>query len=272
MVPEVVRRGASLFAPPLIKIARSIRRAVTSDSVVVEFVVRALPDIRARELQLRLLRRIARDPGVKGLLIRIEAAPGGWAATQDLRGSLSEFTERGKGLYAVLETPGNGATWLASACDRVFMSPMGEMSLLGVGAELTFFGAALERIGVRPDFEAAGAYKSFGESYTRSFASTANQEAISSLIHSLNEQLIEGVAEGRGMSVQAVHNAMAQAPLSAPDALALGLVDELAYEDEVHAWLDEAIGDHKRVGFDKWIKAEQIMQQLDLATRSGKGI
>jgi protease-4 len=207
---------------------------------------------------------------VVAVLLRLRDAPGGWAACQDLRAAIAALRAAQKPVYAWLESPGNAVTWLASACDQVLMVPCGEVGLVGVGVELTFFGAALGRLGVRPDFEAAGAYKSFGEPWTRSYPSPANHEAVRELVDDLHDQLVAGIAQGRGKTVEEVRELLARAPLSAEQAKEAGLVDVLMYEDELKAWLEERHGKKAHlVPFGRWAFLDRLGERAENAGRSG---
>ena len=170
----------------------------------------------------------------------------------------------GTQVYAWLDAPGNATMWIASACDRVFVVPTTEIALVGVGTELTFFGAALSRLGLEPDFEAAGAYKSFGEPFTRSFASPANQEALQELVDDLHGQLIGDIAAERGRSQEEMNAIIARAPVFAEDAVECGLVDQLAYGDELEAWIASHHGEtSKLIPFGTWCLRDRVLERLD---------
>ncbi len=232
--------------------------------VVAELRLRGLDDLRARAALITRLDRLAVDPNVVGLWVRVDATLSSWAAWQDVGEAIGRARGAGKRVVASLEAPGNAAMWLAAHAERVFLTPSGEVGLVGVGVELTFFAEALERIGVTPDFEAAGAYKSFGEPFTRRFASRESQEALGALVADLHAQLVEGVAHGRGLSVEAVEALLARAPLSAVDARDAGLVDHLAYEDEVRAWFRETLGERVRVqSFGSWARRDAVLAWVD---------
>lgn len=250
-----------------------MQRASSSRNTVLDLRVTRQADIRSRSLLVERLLRVADDADIKAVLLRIDAPPGGWAATGDLRDAILALREAGTQVHALLESPGNGAMYLASACDHVFIVPTGEVGLLGIGAELTFFGAALEKLGIKPDFEAAGAYKSFGEAYTRTFASMANQEAMGSLIEDLHRQLVAGIAAGRQLTIEEVETALEAAPLSAAEAHDRDLVDTLAYDDEVRTWLKSEYGEAmKLVGFEGWSRRDFAIQQLENAGEAGKSV
>ncbi|MBX2798587.1 MAG: S49 family peptidase [Myxococcales bacterium] len=230
---------------------------------VVEVDVSPIADLGDRQQWLHRLKRLADDPLVTAVVLHLQGPLGGWAALQDLRQVVQEIRAADTPVYAVLQTPGNALTWLASACDHVIMVPTGEVGLVGVGVELTFFGEALRRMGVSPDFEAAGAYKSFGEPWTRTFPSPENQEAMTALVQDLHQQLVSGIAEGRGKDREEVAALLERAPLSADQALEAGLVDRLAYPDELEDWLKERHGDAAHlVGFGGWALRDSWRETL----------
>ena len=253
----------SLAAFPLAVVGRLAHRLATGTSAVLDVVVEPIADLRDRQVWLHALRRAATDPLVTGVVLRLEGPPGGWASCSDLRNTIIEVRKAGTPVYAMLDAPGNAVVWLASACDRVFMVPTGEVGLVGVGVELTFFGDALQRLGVRPDFAAAGAYKSFGETWTRSFPSVENQEAVDAIVRDLHEQLVDGIAQGRSMDPDAVRAELKRAPLAAAEALDVGIVDQLAYPDQVEEWLKEQHGGNMRlVRFGGWAWRTGLLERV----------
>ena len=266
----LLNKGAALAAIPVGVAASLTHRLMTGKNVVLDAVIDRVPDLHARDQLVRRLRRAAKDPLVQAVLLRLRNAPAGWASCQDLREAIAEIRGSGRPVYAWLESPGNAVTWLAAACDKVLLVPPSEVGLVGVGVELTFFGAALARVGVQPDFEAAGAYKSFGEPWTRSFPSPANQEAMRELVDDLHEQLIAGIAEGRGKPVEEVRALLARAPLSAEEAKASGLADELLYEDQLEGWLKSELGkDTKLVQFGRWAMRDAVREWVGRWGKSG---
>lgn len=188
------------------------------------------------------LEALAADPLARAVLLRLGPVPLGWASAQALRAALLKLRAAGRLVAVHLESAGNAGLLVASASDRVWISPGSDVALTGVGAELAFYGDALERLGLRAEMEAAGAYKSAGEPFVRAFPSPENREAMAVLVADLQAQLVDAIAEGRRQPPERVLDWMARAPLSAEEALAEGLVDGLAYEDQIDSGLERLLG------------------------------
>lgn len=260
---DAARIAGTIASIPAGAAVRAVQGAI-GGAVVLLADIRRGDDARDRAAFLHRLRRAAADPDVKGVLLTLEGPPGGWASCSDLRRVIADLRAAGKPVYAALEQPGNAAMWIASACDRVFIVPTGEVLLIGIGTELQFFGDLLDRLGVEADFEAAGRYKSFGEPFLRRFASPDNQEAMRALIGDLQDQLVEGIAAGRRLTEDAVRDLLVRAPLSAKDAVDAGLCDQLAYRDEILKWIDGQLGGKsKPLEIAKWARRDVVAEWAD---------
>lgn len=182
------------------------------------------------------IRKAADDERIDGLLIEIDSASGGLASWQELRTAVLAFREAGKPCVAFGESFfTNYDYYLASACDTVVMSPAGANLVAGLSLELTYYKGTLEKLGVVPEFEHVGDFKSAIEAYEREEPSDEARIAFESILDSMFEQLVQGIADGRGMDPEAVRAAVdtpAMAPQGAKDA---GLVDHLAFPDQVWA-------------------------------------
>jgi protease IV len=183
----------------------------------------------------------ARHPRVRGVLLHLDTPALGWAGLQEWQAVLERLKDQGKLLVAWVEAPTTAAYTLASVCDRIVLPPLGEVGLVGVAGQLRFLGGALNRLGLAFELEAAGEYKSYGESFTRTYATPENREATRALIDGLHQEVLETVARHRLMTVAEVQALVERAPLTAEEALEAGLVDEIAYEDGLNDWLAEQL-------------------------------
>ncbi len=260
---EVGRFVGSIIGTSLHAFGSAVHGLITGSHAVVEVAVDRRSSAQDRVRLIERLERLGHDPRVAAVLLDVRDSPGNWAAVHDLRLCIGRIRAAGTPVYASVDVPTNATYWLASAAERVFVPPTTEVNLVGLGVEVTFFGSLLKRLGIETDFEAAGTYKSAAEPFARSFPSPDNHEALSALVGDLQAQLAAEVADARELSVESVQSAMAEAPLPAERALELGLVDQLAYRDEVRSWLQSTHEGAKFVDFAGWARRDKVLAQLE---------
>lgn len=176
--------------------------------------------------------RASRDDRIAGLLIRTGNVSLSFAQTQELRRALMRFRRTERPAVAVAEHLSGSQYYLASACEKVFVVPVGGVGLYGLSASPIFLRGTLDKLDVVPDFIHIGDYKSAAEIFTHTGMSEANRRATDALLDSIFDQMISGIAEGRGMEPTAVRSLVDEGPFEAEQALGAGLVDGLAYSDE----------------------------------------
>ncbi|MEA4837174.1 MAG: S49 family peptidase [Rhodospirillaceae bacterium] len=186
----------------------------------------------------RGLDRAARDKRVQGVVVRLDGAELGMAQAQELRDAVHAFRASGKkaAVFATaLGETGSGTVpyYAASAFDTVWLQPSGLVGLTGFMAQSPFLKNILERIGVSPEFAARWEYKSYIEMFTRKQYSPAARESLDRLLDSWSRQAVAGIAADRSISPEQVTALIDRAPLLAGEAEAGGLVDRLAYWDEL---------------------------------------
>ncbi|GIX49027.1 MAG: hypothetical protein KatS3mg131_3238 [Candidatus Tectimicrobiota bacterium] len=175
-------------------------------------------------------------------MVHVQALRAGWARLQSLRAALQALTAAGKVTLAYLEQAGNKEYFLATACSAIVLAPSATLNLLGLRAEVLFFKGALARLGVQAELEAVGEYKTAAEPFTRDGMSPAHREALEALLDDLYAQFLDALATGRRLSLAQMRERCDQGPYTAVQALAAGLVDHLAYPDDVEALLAAQAG------------------------------
>ncbi len=185
------------------------------------------------------LDRAAHDERIAGVLLQLDGAGFNYAQAQELRAAVERYREAtGKPVVSFAEALGNGSYYLASGSDRVVLVPAGEIDLRGLAMTSIFLRGTLDKLGVEAEFEHIGKYKSAAEMFTEEQMSEPARESLGAILDDLYEQLLEGIAEGRSMSVAEARRIVDEGPWQAGDALAAGLVDTLAYADEWGALFD----------------------------------
>jgi protease IV len=185
-----------------------------------------------------LTRSMAVDPKVRGLLVEVRSIGAGPAVLTSLRDVLSEIRAAGKDVIAYLpHGADNRALYLASAARLVLVGPETTVAPLGFAAHGRYIRSALSRIGVEPEIFAKGMYKSAGESLVRDTMSDAQREQLGALLETHHDALVTALAQGRGVAREVAVRWIDEAPHSAARALALGLIDGIAYDDDLDRFL-----------------------------------
>jgi len=195
------------------------------------------PRTTLREL-VETIDRAASDASVVGLVARVGSGPSGLARAQEIRGAVERFRARKKFAWAWAETFGEGGNgtngfYLASAFDQIWLQPSGDLWITGVALETPFFRGTLDKLGVLPQFGQRYEYKNAVNSYTEKEPTPAHREALEKLKDSWYGQLVRGIAAGRKLTEDQVRGAMDRAPVLGTEAVQAGMIDGLAYRDEV---------------------------------------
>lgn len=179
------------------------------------------------------LRKAKVDRRINGIVLMPTGANGLWGKLQEIREAIVDFRQSRKPAVAYLEYGGEQEYYLASACDKVFLTPSSPLDLSGLAMYEVFFRGTLDKIGTYPDMLHIGDYKTAANTFTEKTYTPAHKEMSESLTADLYEQLIRGIAEGRHKSAAEVRAIVDRGPLLPEDAVRLGLVDDVAYEDQI---------------------------------------
>ena len=179
------------------------------------------------------LYRASEDDRITGLLLDMRGVTMDWAKVEEIRGAIQNFHDEGKPVVAYMDGGGTRDYALASTADRIVLSPEATVMVLGISAELAFMRDTLEKLGMEADFVHVGAYKSAPERMTRSSASEANREMITSIVDDRYEALLDMLAVSRGVEREVVVAWVDQGMFGALDAVGVGLADTVMYFEEM---------------------------------------
>ncbi|MEQ7007802.1 signal peptide peptidase SppA [Actinopolymorpha sp. B17G11] len=221
------------------------------------------------------LRLATRDPDVAGLVAHVGGHPASLAQVQELRSAVRAFAATGKPTVAWAESfgefgPGTVPYYLATAFDDIWVQPSGDVGLTGLIAEAVFVKDALAKLGVLPQMSQRYEYKNAADTFLASEMTDAHREAAGRLAASAMEQIVAGIADGRGLESGQVRGLVDRAPLSASQAKDAGLVDELGYRDEVYAQLRRRLGGVRLRFVHRYRRARQLEPRHALS-RLSKG-
>ncbi len=179
------------------------------------------------------LRKAKVDNRISSVIIRPTDAAALWGKVQEVRDAITDFRRSGKPIIGFLEYGGEQGFYLASACDKVFLLPTSTLDLTGMASYELFLRGTLDKIGAYPDTLHIGDYKTASNTFTEHTFTPAHREMAESLNSDLYNQMIRGIANGRHKSEKEVRTLVDHGPYLPEDAVRAGLVDDVAYEDEL---------------------------------------
>ena len=198
---------------------------------------------------------------IKAVYLNFQSIPAGFATNQEIRKALIQLKESKKPVYAYSSVYTQGAYYMASAADKVFIHPQGLIELKGLGAQIMFFKGALEKLEIEPQIIRHGKFKSAVEPYMLDQMSEANKLQTRTYMNSLWNYWKEQVGKSRKISVEELQNLADNILVrNAKDALKYKLADKVAYADEVMDELrsitgSKSIDDINFVKLSKYINA-----------------
>ena len=182
------------------------------------------------------------DKRISAVMLDIDFTGIGWAKADELRDTIADFKTTGKPIYAYMELATNKEYYIATACDKIFVPPTGDLFITGFAAEVMFYKGSLDKLGIEMQFVKIGAYKNAPDQYTRKEMSKEHKEVMDSLLDGLYNRYIQGIATARKKTPDEVKAMIDNAPFNSKDAQAQGLIDGANYKDEVYNELKKRLG------------------------------
>lgn len=186
---------------------------------------------------IKALKAAKSDDKIECVYINVSAPNAGMATMLEVRNAIIDFKQSKKPVIAYSEVYTQGAYYLASAADKVYLNPTGALEFKGFSAELTFFKGALDKLGIEAQIIRVGNYKSAVEPFITTKMSDYNRQQVTAYVGGLYQTFLQGISQTRNISTDSLFVIASDYKIQQPkDALAYKMVDALKYKDEV---LDE---------------------------------
>ncbi len=179
------------------------------------------------------LERLAFDPRVEGVVLVVSGLQAGPATLGSLRQAIAHFRESGKRAVAYLHDPSMWSYYLACACDEILAPESAPFRAAGLWSEAIFLKDTLALVGLEADFEAIAEYKVSPDMLRRSEMTAPHREMLESLLDSLYAEVVGAIAQGRCLEPGRVMELLDKTPLTSLQALEVGFLDAVCYEDEM---------------------------------------
>jgi len=189
------------------------------------------------------IRKAKVDSRVGAVLLDINFPGIGWGKADELRDAIADLKTSGKPVYAYMEIGSNMEYYIATAADRIFLPPTGDIYINGLAAEAMFYKGSLDKLGVEVDAIQIGPkYKNAPDRYTKKEMGDGQREVVNSLLDEFFGRFINAIATSRKKSPEDVKALIDTAPFNATQAKANGLIDEAFYPDQIDAELKARLG------------------------------
>ena len=224
------------------------------------------------------LKKAASDDNIPGIWIEANNVSASWANLETIYQDLQEFKESGKFIYFSTDDSGMNekAYFLATTADSIFSPPETMFQFSGFAAQLTFYRELLDKIGIEPEMLRAGRYKSVVEPYLYESSSPEYREQINDILESFSGMFVEAVSQRTGKTMDEINEMLNTPPVNRLQfALENGLIDSLAYSDEVANLIKEKIGveaeeDLRTVDFSRYRRVSDGSAGVELTETSNK--
>ncbi|RZL50235.1 MAG: signal peptide peptidase SppA, partial [Pedobacter sp.] len=185
----------------------------------------------------KALKAAQSDDKIECVYLNVSSPNAGMATMLEVRNAIIDFKKSKKPIIAYSEVYTQGAYYLASAADKVYLNPQGALEFKGFSSDLIFFKGALDKLGIEAQIIRVGNYKSAVEPFINTKMSDYNRQQVSAYVGGLYQTFLKGISETRKISTDSLFTIADTYKIRQPqDAVNYKMVDALKYKDEV---LDE---------------------------------
>ncbi|MCI7021399.1 MAG: signal peptide peptidase SppA [Prevotella sp.] len=181
------------------------------------------------------IKKAKANDDIKGIYIEAGALAANYATLQEIRNALADFRKSGKWIVAYGDFYTQGAYYVASVADKVYINPKGIVDWHGIGAQTMFYKDFMAKFGVKWEVVKVGTFKSATETFTEEKMSDANRLQTKTFIDGTWRNVCDAVSKSRGISVDSLNSyADSYLALQATETLVKAkMVDGMMYGDQV---------------------------------------
>ena len=197
------------------------------------------------------------DDKIKGIYLEVSRPMTGFSTLEEIRESLIDFRKSGKWVVSYNEVMSEGAYYLASAADQIYLNPEGEIEFNGLTAEISFFKKMFDKLEIKPQVFRVGEFKSAVEPFLLEKMSEESRLQLTEMLNSIYDHVLNNVSDARNIPREQLEEISDKMMVrSASIALELKLVDGLLYKDQFDKELKSRLGlkDDEAIKFVKYSK------------------
>ncbi|KAL3716870.1 hypothetical protein ACJRO7_008447 [Eucalyptus globulus] len=186
--------------------------------------------------------KAAYDPRISGIYLHIDSLSCGWGKVEEIRRHILNFKKSGKFIVGYVPTCQEKEYYLACACGELYAPPSAYFSLYGLTVQASFLRGVLDKVGVEPQVQRIGKYKSAGDQLLRKSMSEENCEMLTTILDNIYGSWIDEVSSTKGKKREDIENFINEGVFQVERLKKEGFITDIRYDDEVITMLKERLG------------------------------
>nr|CAB3447801.1 unnamed protein product [Digitaria exilis] len=186
--------------------------------------------------------KAAYDPRISGIYLHIEPLRCGWGKVDEIRRHIVDFKKSGKFVVGYMPVCGEKEYYLACACGELYAPPSAYVALFGLTVQQTFLRGVLEKVGIEPEIQRIGKYKSAGDQLARKSMSNEVREMLATLLDNIYGNWLDMISSTHGKKREEIEEFINSGVYQVARLKEEGWITDLMYDDEVMAMLKERVG------------------------------
>ena len=186
------------------------------------------------------------DDNIAGIFLELSSTSTSTANIEEIRHHIMSFKESGKFVLTYSESMSQGAYYLATAGDEIYLNPDGMLDIHGMSSQIMFYKRLLDKLDIEIQIIRGpnNRFKSAVEPYFLDKMSDANREQMTKLLNTMWGKIVDDISASRGISPEKINQLADELALTfdAKVALEEGFVDGLAYRDEIITRIKDLAG------------------------------
>ena len=185
------------------------------------------------------IKKAKNNDNIKGIYLEGGVASFDSPATaQQLRDALKDFKKSGKWIVAYADQYLQGAYYVASVADKIYLNAEGAIDFKGLGGKGEYYKGLFDKLGIKYQVAKVGKYKSYVESNTLTGMSEYDREQRTVLYNGIWQYWLKDIAESRKVTPEQLNKLADEsivAFLNTDDYVKAKLIDKVLFPEDIKA-------------------------------------
>ncbi|XP_077237699.1 serine protease SPPA, chloroplastic-like [Tasmannia lanceolata] len=186
--------------------------------------------------------KAAYDPRISGIYLQIEPLSCGWGKIEEIRRHILNFKKSGKFIVGYVPVCQEKEYYLGCACGELYAPPSAYVALYGLSVQASFFGGVFEKIGIEPQIQRIGKYKSFGDQLSHKNITKEIFEMLATLLDNIYGNWLDTISSTQGKRREETQDFIDEGVYRVERLKEEGWITNINYDDEVTSTLKERLG------------------------------